>query len=103
MGDAENTAENEILKNSTKSILKADVLKVGHHGSKTASGFEFVSAVSPKVAVIEVGENNTYHHPHDKSINNLTELGAKVLRTDLNGNVAVVSDKTEIAVYCEKE
>ncbi|MDE6659178.1 MAG: MBL fold metallo-hydrolase [Eubacterium sp.] len=103
MGDAENTVEKEILKNSTKSVLKADVLKVGHHGSKTASGFEFVSAVSPKVAVIEVGENNTYHHPHDKSINNLTELGSKVLRTDINGNVAVVSDKTEIAVYCEKE
>ncbi len=103
MGDAENTVEKEILKNSTKNILKADALKVGHHGSKSASGFEFVSAVSPKVAVIEVGKDNSYHHPHDKAINHLTEIGSKILRTDLNGNIAVVSDKTEIAVYCEKE
>lgn len=103
MGDAENTVEKEILKNSTKSILKADVLKVGHHGSKSASGFEFVSAVSPKISVIEVGKDNSYHHPHDKAINHLTEIGSKILRTDLNGNIAVVSDKTEIAVYCEKE
>ena len=103
MGDAEDTAESDILKNSTKKKLNADVLKVGHHGSKTASGFEFVSAVSPKVAVIEVGKDNSYNHPHDKAMNNLSEIGAKILRTDINGNVAVVSDKTDITVYSEKE
>ena len=103
MGDAENTAENQILKNGAKNTLKADVLKVGHHGSKTVSGFEFVSAVLPKVAVIEVGQDNSYQHPHDKTIDKFTDIGSKVLRTDLNGNIAVVSDKTEITVYCEKE
>ncbi|MDE5670757.1 MAG: MBL fold metallo-hydrolase [Eubacterium sp.] len=103
MGDAENTAEKDILKNATKEKLKADVLKVGHHGSKTASGFEFVSAVSPEIAVIEVGKNNSYNHPHYETINNLSEIGAKILRTDTNGNIAVVSDKTDIKLYCEKE
>lgn len=103
MGDAEEPAEREILKNSTKNELKADVLKVGHHGSKTASTFEFISAVSPKYSVIEVGKDNSYNHPHDKTVNNLNEIGSKILRTDLNGNIAVVSDKTNITVYCEKE
>lgn len=103
MGDAEGQVENEILKNSSKAKLKADVLKVGHHGSKTASGIEFVSAVSPKYAVIEVGTGNSYNHPHDKAIHNLSEIGADILRTDTNGNIAVVSDKTDLTVYCEKE
>lgn len=103
MGDAEDTAEMDILKTSEKGKLKADVLKVGHHGSKTASGFEFVSAVSPKAAVIEVGKDNSYNHPHYETINNLSEIGSKILRTDINGNIAVVSDKTDIKVYCEKE
>lgn len=103
MGDAEDTVEDEILSNSTKHKLKSDVLKVGHHGSKTSSSFEFVSAVSPKLAVIEVGKDNSYNHPDYEAINNLSEIGAKVLRTDVNGTVAVVSDKTDITVYCEKE
>lgn len=103
MGDAEAASETEILKASTKDKLNADVLKVGHHGSKTASSFEFVSAVSPGIAVIEVGKDNSYNHPHFEAINNLSEIGARILRTDINGNVAVVSDKTNITVYCEKE
>ncbi|MDE6723077.1 MAG: MBL fold metallo-hydrolase [Eubacterium sp.] len=103
MGDAEDVSENEILKNATKNKLKADVLKVGHHGSKTSSTFEFVSAVSPRISVVEVGKDNSYKLPSQKVLNRLSELGSEVLRTDINGNVAVVSDKTDITVYSEKE
>lgn len=103
MGDAEELAENEILENSSVEKLKADVLKVGHHGSKTASGIDFIKAVRPEYAVIEVGKDNSYNHPHFQSVNNLSEVGSQIFRTDTNGNVAVVSDKSTLTVYCEKE
>lgn len=103
MGDAEKTSENEILDNYSRNMLDADVLKVGHHGSNTASTAAFISAVTPDYAVIEVGEGNSYHHPHEEAVNTLNAVGAQILRTDLNGDIAIVSDKTSITVYCEKD
>ena len=102
-GDAEELAEGEILNAYSKSALKADVLKVGHHGSNTASSADFINSVLPKYAVIEVGEGNTYNHPHAEAINNLNAVGAEIFRTDLNGNITVVSDKVNITVQCEKD
>lgn len=102
-GDAEELAEGEILNAYSKSALKADVLKVGHHGSSTASSADFINTVLPKYAVIELGEGNSYNHPHKEAINNLNAVGAEILRTDLNGNITIVSDKVNITVQCEKD
>ena len=102
-GDAEELAEGEILNAYSKNALKADVLKVGHHGSNTASSADFISAVLPKYAVIEVGEDNSYNHPHAEAVDTLNSVGAEILRTDLNGNITIISDKVNITVQCEKE
>lgn len=102
-GDAEELAEGEILSAYSKSALKADVLKVGHHGSSTASSADFINTVLPKYAVIELGEGNSYNHPHKEAINNLNAVGAEILRTDQNGTITIVSDKVNITVQCEKD
>ncbi|MCH5317094.1 MAG: MBL fold metallo-hydrolase [Eubacterium sp.] len=102
-GDAEALAEGEMLSAYSKSALKADVLKVGHHGSNTASSVAFINTVSPKYAVIEVGNDNSYNHPHTEAINHLNSVGAEILRTDLNGNIIIISDKTSLTVQREKD
>ncbi len=103
MGDAEVISENEIQNTYSAEILKADVLKVGHHGSNTASSAAFINTVSPKYAVIEVGKDNSYHHPHYEAVNHLNEAGASIFRTDINGTVSFVSDKENLTIICEKE
>ena len=70
-------------------VLKCDVLKVAHHGSKTSSSEAFLDAASPSVAVIQAGRNNFYGHPHAQTLERLEERGIKVCRTDLDGAVGV--------------
>ena len=72
-------------------ILDSDVLKIAHHGSKTAFSPEFITAVSPKIAVICVGKNN-YGHPSKEVLANLKQFGIQVLRTDEGGNIKFLSD-----------
>ncbi len=72
--------------------LDSDVLKVCHHGSKTSSSLEFLEAVSPEVAVIQVGKDNSYGHPHPEVLARLEEFGIQVLRTDINGDIKIISD-----------
>ncbi len=103
MPRAEVISENEIQNTYSAEILKADVLKVGHHGSNTASSAAFINTVSPKYAVIEVGKDNSYHHPHYEAVNHLNEAGASIFRTDINGTVSFVSDKENLTIICEKE
>lgn len=103
MGDAEELSEQEILNKYSNEELKADVLKVGHHGSDTSSSTAFINAVSPEYAVIEVGKGNKYNHPHYETMNKLSESGAEILRTDSQGNIYVISDKNNIKVICEKD
>ncbi|MGN1329275.1 MAG: ComEC/Rec2 family competence protein [Eubacterium sp.] len=90
-GDAEDISENEMLENSY-SELDADVLKVGHHGSRYSTSNEFLYAVSPQYAVIECGEDNKYGHPHNETVTRLEEKGVDIYRTDLNGNITFVTD-----------
>ena len=98
-GDIEKEAEENILNIYTKKELKADILKVAHHGSKTSSSYEFLNAVSPKIALIGVGENNTFNHPSDITIKNLKELNAKIYRTDKNGEIEItVKNKNDIKI-----
>ena len=66
-----------------------DVLKVGHHGSSTSSGEDFIRIVSPRYAAISVGEGNDYGHPSDEVLARLEQAGAAVSRTDRDGTIAV--------------
>ncbi|MEK7121757.1 MAG: ComEC/Rec2 family competence protein [Patescibacteria group bacterium] len=72
--------------------LKSDILKVGHHGSKTSTTSEFLSAVAPEVAFIQVGAKNRYGHPSPEVLSRLEKFGIKYYRNDLDGTVKVVSD-----------
>jgi beta-lactamase superfamily II metal-dependent hydrolase len=72
--------------------LKADVLKVGHHGSTNANSWEFLTAVNPKYAAISVGKDNQFGHPHFRTLHYLDKLGSRILRTDLDGDIVFVSD-----------
>ena len=76
--------------------LKSDVLKVGHHGSSTATSPNFLNAVSPNYAVISVGAGNDYGHPHPVTLQKLAAAGVKVYRTDLNGTITVTSDGSNL-------
>jgi len=87
-GDAEETIEEEV----GFSVGDIDVLKVGHHGSKTSTSVQFLKAISPEVAVIPVGADNSYGHPHPIILERLKQVGASILRTDLDGDILLVSD-----------
>lgn len=78
-GDIEKIAEEEILKNINNDLLKSDILKVAHHGSKTSSTQKFLESIKPKIALIGVGENNKFGHPNDDVLNRLEELRCKNL------------------------
>src|SRR3989344_3123251 len=72
--------------------LDSDVLKVGHHGSKTSSSEEFLSAVSPEVAIIQVGAKNRYGHPSPEVLSRLEDFGIEYYRNDINGDILLKSD-----------
>lgn len=74
------------------SDIDADVLKVGHHGSHSSSAKSFIKALSPEVAVISVGEGNSYGHPHGDTLAILNDAGADIYRTDEIGTVIVTAD-----------
>lgn len=92
MGDAENKVEGQL------SDVNVDVLKVGHHGSKTSSGQSFLSEVTPLHSIISVGAGNSYGHPAQSALSNLEAVGSKVYRTDLLGTIVVSSNGTDITV-----
>ena len=83
MGDASVTTEKEIL--DKYNISNIDVLKVGHHGSKTSSGKEFINEINPKYSVISVGKNNRYGHPNKEVLESLKY--SKIYRTDTDGSI----------------
>ncbi len=84
-GDADTTIEKKIIKDHPN--LKTDILKIGHHGSKTSSSYEFLKQLSPEMCVISVGRNNKYGHPDDEVLNRLKKLNLKYRRTDLEGTI----------------
>lgn len=89
-GDAQKQAEWDMLKN--KYDFSAELLKVGHHGSKNSSSYEWFEAVKPEYAVISCGKNNDYGHPNKQTIKKLDKYGVQYFRTDLLGNIVFVSD-----------
>ncbi|MEX0909839.1 MAG: ComEC/Rec2 family competence protein [Candidatus Paceibacterota bacterium] len=89
-GDASKEVERELLR--YYELLDVDVLKVGHHGSDTSTSLEFISATSPEFALISAGRDNSYGHPHDEVLERLTNADVRILRTDTQGTVRLVSD-----------
>lgn len=98
-GDMENTdaAENDLVAYWGEEALRADVLKVGHHGARTSTSYHFLRSVSPSYAVISVGEGNTYGHPTSETLNILGQAEVYVYRTDYMGTVVAVSDGENIS------
>lgn len=99
-GDAEKQSEQDILDAGLP--VRADVMKLGHHGSKTSSSSGYLAAVQPKLAVISCGENNAYNHPSDTILNRLDDMHIDYRRTDRNGTIVVTSDGTKISIETEK-
>lgn len=81
--------------------LRADILKVGHHGSKYSSSEEFLEEVEAKLAVIEVGENR-YGHPTEETLGRLRAAGAQIFRTDQHGTLKIFVKDKKLQVFTEK-
>ena len=100
-GDAEAPVE-DALQQKYGTALQADVLKVGHHGSKTSSYWPFISKVKPKYALISFGDFSIYKHPNKNVVGSLTHLGAKVLTTHDHGTLTVTTDGKSFDVLTER-
>ena len=98
MADAESEEEANLIR-QYKENLKADVIKVGHHGSDSSSSLDFLTLVQPEYAVISVGKDNDYGHPHQATLNALQQVGAKVYRTDRDGTIVCTTDGEEIKFF----
>lgn len=101
-GDAEGPVEKDMVASYGKK-LKCQVLKAGHHGSKTSSTAEFLKLVQPESVVMSLGVNNQYGHPHEALLNRLQKQGVKnIYRTDANGTITIVSDGSSYSITTEK-
>ncbi|QNO15771.1 MBL fold metallo-hydrolase [Alkalicella caledoniensis] len=99
-GDAENPSELQMLERNND--FSSQILKVGHHGSSTSTSDEFLQKVSPEIAIIMVGEGNSYGHPHKETLEKLGELNIDVYRTDINGTIVITTDGTEYQIDTQK-
>lgn len=97
-GDMGNDAERESMEKFGREIFDCDVLKVGHHGSYDATSDAFLSAVSPKIAVISCGKDNEYGHPHRETMEKLSAAKIETYITSENGTVTVYSDGENVFV-----
>ena len=98
MGDAETLVEEDLGKN-----VKADVIKIGHHGSDTSSSIDFVKKVNPSLGIISVGKDNTYQHPSKEIIKRWETVGTKIYRTDEEGTIILETDGNEITVKTSRK
>lgn len=100
-GDIEEAAEKQILKKyeNNLELLKTDILKVAHHGSKTSNTLEFLNTTKPKYAIIGVGNENKFGHPSNITIQNLKKINTKIYRTDKMGEIMIkVNNKRKILI-----
>jgi competence protein ComEC len=100
-GDIEREGEAVLLRDQAP--IRAQVLKVPHHGSRTSSTPAFVGAVRPEVALVSVGYRNRFHHPHPEVVDRYRALGVRLLRTDLNGAICVEMTPEGIRAWGRKE
>jgi competence protein ComEC len=101
MGDAEKEAEASML--AAGVVQDIEVLKVGHHGSKTASSLDFLNVAKPEIAIYMAGTGNSYGHPHQETIDALTQIGAEIYGTDTCGTIVVTSDGESLTIQSEKQ
>lgn len=94
MGDAERAIELQLM--ASRDFLDADILKIGHHGSKTSTTENFLDAVHPTFAVISAGRKNHYGHPHQDVVDRLYAAGVALFRTDINGDIEFTSNGISI-------
>ena len=94
MGDAGVEKEKDIL--NKYNISGIDVLKIGHHGSKTSSSKEFINEINPNYSIISVGKNNRYGHPNKEVLNNLSD--SKIYRTDQDGSIMFKIKKNKLKI-----
>ena len=99
-GDAERLAEQQILAENSPNSLRSDVLKIGHHGGKNSTTQEFLAAVEPKIGIISVGEANSYGHPSPELLQRLETAGVRILRTDRDGAIHVLTDGQTVEIAC---
>jgi beta-lactamase superfamily II metal-dependent hydrolase len=100
MGDAEEPVEASLVNSSAD--LESTVLKVGHHGSTTSSSLSFIKMVKPQIAVFTVGDDNSYNHPAQSTLEKFAAIGSKIMRTDLNGTIVIKSDQNKVSVSSKK-
>ena len=100
IGDSQTDAEASMI--TAQLPLNADILKVGHHGSRTSSSLAFLNQVKPAVAVYMAGVNNSYGHPHPETIASLKTVGAQIYGTDINGTVSITTDGNTYQVTASK-
>lgn len=91
MGDAQAEVEAELLELSYE-LLDCDIIKLGHHGSKTSSTYAFLEAVTPEFAIASCGKDNTYAHPAGEVIYKLSKMGVRLFRTDKDGDIELICD-----------
>jgi competence protein ComEC len=91
-GDIEDDAEELLVEQDDDEGLRSTIYVTPHHGSRTSSTAEFLDAVSPEVALIPVGLDNQYGHPHDEVVQRLRFRGIEIYRTDLDGTIEVTTD-----------
>jgi competence protein ComEC len=99
-GDAEKQTERQILSENPGEAMRADVLKVGHHGSKNSTTPEFLAQVHPQIAVISAGQDNPYGHPSPELLQRLENAGVRILRTDRYGAVHILTDGKTLEISC---
>src|SRR6266446_5240149 len=99
-GDAEKESERAILAENDANGLRADVLKIGHHGSKNSTTPEFLAAIQPRIGIISSGEGNPYGHPSLELLERLEKGGVRIYRTDSDGAVHVLTDGTRLTISC---
>lgn len=100
-GDAEKTVEKKIIENYPN--LSATILKVGHHGSSTSSNEAFISQISPEIAIIQCGFDNSYGHPHEETIETLDSFGIRYYRSDISGTMTVKCTKDDYSISFEEQ
>lgn len=101
MGDAEQEAEAAMMMLSSLRVPEVEILKVGHHGSRTASSEDFLSITSPEVAIYMAGEGNTYGHPHAETIAALNDIGTMICGTDILGTIVVTTRGVTYTIQTE--
>ena len=103
-GDMEVAAENDMLDYwEGRMDWNVDVLKVGHHGSSTSSGYRFVYETDPEYAIISCGKDNSYGHPHEEVVSRYNDAGIPMFRTDELGTILAVSDGNEVSITWENQ